>query len=85
PEQYGYVSLEESLSELRFVSVGTRAIPELDFESAKAIVERERSDLLIVPVPEGVLVDTISTTTATSTSDRASTTATTTIETPETP
>ncbi len=69
PEQYGFVSIDIPLQSLRMVSVGERAIPEISFDEAKKIVEEVKSSFLEVPVPDGVLVDAHSTTTATSTEE----------------
>ncbi len=74
PEQYGYVTMDIPLNSLHFVTVGREALRPKDFASAKEVVERLRTDLLSVPVPEGVLVDidtssSTATSTATSTSD----------------
>lgn len=75
PEQYGYVSIEEPLAGIRYVSVGQAPLETISFEAAKEIVETIRTDILQVPVPSGVLVDvasgtsTASTTVATTTDD----------------
>ena len=67
PEQYGYVSIDTPLSSVRYVSVGEAPLSVIDFDTAKTIVETVREDLLTVPVPAGVLIDTLATSTATST------------------
>jgi hypothetical protein len=66
PEQQAYVSPEVPLSGLRFVSVGQSPIPQLSFEEAEAVVQGLTQTAFVVPIPEGVLVTTASTT-ATST------------------
>jgi cell shape-determining protein MreC len=72
PEQYGYVSPEIPLASLRLVSVGDVPIEPVTFEEAQAIVGEVRSELFKVPVPEGVLVTTgSSTATSTPTSSGA--------------
>jgi hypothetical protein len=60
------VSPEVPLSGLRFVSVGQSPIPQLSFEEAEAVVQGLTQTAFVVPIPEGVLVTTASTT-ATST------------------
>ena len=68
PEQYGYVSIDEPLASIAYVSVGTEPLASITFEEAKEIVDLVRADMLTIPVPQGVLVDTEQgTTTATST------------------
>lgn len=67
PEQYGYVSTEIPLSSLRFVSVGLQPLEEVSFDEARSIVNAVRTELLSVPVPSGVLVDTSVGTTSAST------------------
>ena len=68
PEQYGYVSIDAPLASIAYVSVGTEPITSITFEEAKEIVDLVRDDMLTVPVPQGILVDTeFSTTTATTT------------------
>lgn len=70
PEQYGYVSVDEPLAGIRYVSVGSAPIAAMTFEEAKAAVESVRADLLTVPVPQGILIDTEdATSTATSTGE----------------
>lgn len=77
PEQYGYVTSDIPISSLRYVSVGSRSLSVIDFEEAKSIVEKVRTELLNVPVPAGVLIDvSTSTSTSTPTVDVASSTAT---------
>lgn len=67
PEQYGYAALSTPVAHLRFVSVGTEALEPLDFASAREVVEAVREDMLSVPVPAGVLIDSTGTSTATTT------------------
>lgn len=70
PEQYGYVSIETPLAGIRYVTVGATPRTSMTFEKAKEVVESLRADILTVPVPHGMLVDTDnSTSTATSTDD----------------
>lgn len=70
PEQYGYVAMDTPISELRLVSVGTRPLSTIDFESARQVINEARKQVLQVPVPEGVLVDvTPETQTATTTEE----------------
>lgn len=69
PEQYGYVTADEPLSSIRWVSIGTESLKPLSFEAARTIVDTVKADLIQVPVPEGVLVEIpadAATTTATS-------------------
>ncbi len=74
-EQYGYVNMDTPLNSLRFVSVGTRPVSTVDFDTAKAIVEQTANTLLQINVPEGVLIEAgNSTSTATSTEEVATTT-----------
>lgn len=73
PEQYGYVSIEEPLAGIQFVSVGAEPLTTISFEEAKEIVERVRTDVLSVPVPGDVLVD-VESGTSTATSTQATTT-----------
>jgi cell shape-determining protein MreC len=67
PEQYGYVSPEIPLSSLRLVSVGDAPLEPVSFEEAQAIVAEAHSAVFEVPVPEGILVTTNGTSTASST------------------
>lgn len=67
PEQYGYVSTEIPLIQLRLVTVGTEPLVPKSFEEARQIVKENRSSLFSVPVPEHILVDTTSTSTGTQT------------------
>ncbi|MCB9811951.1 rod shape-determining protein MreC [Candidatus Nomurabacteria bacterium] len=71
PEQYGYVSTETPISSLRFVSVGIQPLASLSFEEAKEVVDNVRRNLLTVPVPSGVLIDTENLATSTATSSSA--------------
>lgn len=75
PEQYGYVSIEDPLASIRYVSVGTEPLARLSFEEAKAAVDAARSEILSVDVPQGVLVDVMSTTTAATTTGATSSSA----------
>jgi len=74
PEQYGYVATDVPLQSLRFVAVGSAPVESVTFEQAQAIVAEGLSRLFTVPVPEGVLVVTGTTSTSTATSSAASTT-----------
>ena len=67
PQQYGYVSPEVPLSGLRLVSVGTVPLAPVSFDEAQKIVSSVKKSLFEVPVPEGVLVNVQSTTTASAT------------------
>lgn len=69
PEQYGYVSIEDPLQSIRYVSVGDSPLASITFDEARSIVETVRTEVLTVPVPSGVLIDVESgaTTTATTT------------------
>lgn len=67
PEQYGYVSTDIPLSSLRFVSVGKRPLENIDFEEARNVIDAARFEILSVPVPSGVLVDSNFSTSSTST------------------
>lgn len=69
PEQYGYVSIEEPLAGIQFVSVGAEPLTTITFEEAKEIVEHVRTDVLSVPVPGDVLVDVESGTSTATTTD----------------
>jgi cell shape-determining protein MreC len=73
PEQYGYVAPEVPLSGLRLVAVGTVPLKSVTFEEAQKIVFDTKKSLFEVPVPEGVLVTTVSSTTASSTLTATST------------
>lgn len=78
-EQYGYVAMNMPLNSIRLVAVGTRPLSTIDFETAKTVVNEAGRNLLLVPVPEGILIEAESaTSTATSTDANVSTTATTT-------
>jgi cell shape-determining protein MreC len=68
PEQYGYITLPQSLQSVAYVSVGAEPIETHSFDEARAVVEEIRDDLFTVEVPPEMLVtpDTASTT-ATST------------------
>ena len=67
------------LNSIRLVAVGTRPLSTIDFETAKTVVNEAGRNLLLVPVPEGILIEAESaTSTATSTDANVSTTATTT-------
>lgn len=77
PEQRGYVTLPVPLQSIRYVSVGTAPLEPRSFEEASAVVGELRKDLLQVPVPSGVLVETLEDTgTTTATSSAATSTAT---------
>lgn len=77
PEQYGYVSPELPLGSMRYVSVGDTPLQPITFEEAQAIVGEARTALFEVPVPEGVLVTTGSSTATTTASSTAATATTT--------
>jgi len=68
PQQNGYVSMDIPLSSIRFVSIGKEVLDDVLFAEAKEVVSRAKQDFLTVPVPEGILIDTPTTTTPTSTS-----------------
>jgi len=70
PEQFGYVTSETALHSLRTVRVGMAPLEPISYEEAKAVVDNLQKDLLVVSVPDGVLMDVTSTTSATSTSDQ---------------
>lgn len=61
PEQYGFVSPEIPLSQIRYVSVGPAPMESVSFEEAQEILERIHADVFTVPVPEDILVDLTST------------------------
>jgi len=82
PEQYGFVSPELPLASLRLVSVGSMPLKSVSFEDAQAIVAEVKSDVFIVPVPEGILVTTDATSTAATTTQGVPEAATTTNELP---
>lgn len=58
PEQYGYVSIDTPLAGIRYVTVGNTPFRMLTFDEAKEVVESLRADILSVPVPQGILIDT---------------------------
>lgn len=74
PEQYGFVSPEIPLSGLRLVSVGTVPLEPVTFEEAQKIVFDTKKVLFDVPVPEGMLITTLSSTSASSTATSTPTT-----------
>ncbi|MEX0931086.1 MAG: rod shape-determining protein MreC [Candidatus Paceibacterota bacterium] len=57
PEQYGYVTIDEPLTSVRYVSVGTVPLRTILFEEAKEVVDTVRTEHLSVRVPSGILVD----------------------------
>ncbi len=67
PEQFGYVTLPVSLSKIRLVAVGGRPLVPATFDEARERVVRKKNELFVVPVPEGLLVDLNSTSSASST------------------
>ncbi len=69
PEQSGYVPLPVSLQSMQYVSIGKQTVTPHSYEEAEVLVEKIRSDLFTVNLPEGVLV----------TPEAASTTATSTL------
>ena len=71
PEQYGFVSTDIPLQSLHFVSVSKTAMRQVSFEEAQQHVENSLKTLFQVPVPEGILVVTNSTSTATTTEEVA--------------
>jgi cell shape-determining protein MreC len=73
PEQYGYVSPKTPLSSLRLVSVGDSPLEPVTFEQAQAIVAETQSTVFEVPVPEGILITTNGSSTATSTASSTAT------------
>ncbi|OGG86035.1 hypothetical protein A2392_01030 [Candidatus Kaiserbacteria bacterium RIFOXYB1_FULL_46_14] len=72
-EQYGYVAMNMSLNSLHLVSVGTRPLSTIDFETAKTVVNEAARALLEVSVPEGILIEAESAS-STATSTTAATT-----------
>jgi cell shape-determining protein MreC len=77
PEQYGYVSTKLPIASMRLVAVGSTPVSPVSFEEAERIVSEQRSRVLEIDVPEGVLIDlgtsTASTTTATSSAGTSTT------------
>ncbi len=67
PEQYGYVSPKVPLSGFHFVAVGKVPLTSVSFEHAQEVVAQTKSALFSVPVPEGILVTTGTSSAATST------------------
>lgn len=72
PEQYGYVSIEEPLASLQYVSVGSEPLADMSYAEAEEVVTSVRADLLEVPVPQKELID-METATGTATSSATST------------
>lgn len=66
PEQFAYVSQPIPLQSLRYVRVGREALPETDFETVQDVIKGLRVPEAEVLVPDGILVDIVSTTTGTS-------------------
>jgi len=66
PEQFGYVTTEVPIQSLRLVTVSTEPITEVSFEQARSQVADTVSSLFTVEIPDDVLVDISSTSTATS-------------------
>lgn len=75
PEQFGFVTTNIPLNNLRLVSVGRAPLQPIDFETARAAVDNTIKSLFEIPIPNDVLVDVRSTSTATTTLYTASTTA----------
>lgn len=70
PEQRGYVTFTTPIQSMRFVTVGTSALTPLSFSEAVTVVANAKENLATVPVPSGILVDTLAaTSTATSTDE----------------
>lgn len=69
PEQYGFVTLEEALSTVYMVSVGTRPITPQSFSEVQEIIANTERRLLTTDVPVDMLLGT-----ATTSSSTASTT-----------
>lgn len=67
PEQSGYVVLETPIQSLRFVTVGAPVPGEVSFEEAREHVAQQKEAFFTASVPEGVLVDELATTSASST------------------
>lgn len=65
PEQYAYITLPVALQQLQTLYIGSEALTTMSFESAREVVGAVRNSLFTVDVPEGVLVDIQSTSTAT--------------------
>lgn len=72
PEQYGFVSPEIPLSGLRIVSVGSVPLEPVTFEEAQQIVFDTKKVLFDVPVPQGILITTQSSTSVSSTATSTS-------------
>ncbi len=56
PEQYGYITLPQSLQSIAYVSVGSESIQPHSFDDARSLVDQVRDDLFTVPVPPEMLV-----------------------------
>lgn len=78
PEQYGYVSPHTAIASLHYVSVGNMPLEPVSFEEAQQIVASSTRELFKVPIPEGVLVSTNGSTTASTTATSSPSGATTT-------
>lgn len=72
PEQYGYVTTEVPISSLRVVAVGLDPLVETNFSDAVDRVELMHDKLFSIPVPEEILVDINSSSTATTTASTTS-------------
>lgn len=64
PERFGYVNLPSPISSLRWVSVGTEPLAPIGFPLARENVNDTMAAYLTVPVPEGVLIESASSTTS---------------------
>jgi hypothetical protein len=67
PEQYGYVATTIPLGSMRLVSIGKTPVQPVSFAEAQAMVATQKERLLVVPVPDGILIDIDTATTSTST------------------
>jgi cell shape-determining protein MreC len=76
PEQHAYVTFDIPLQSLRLVSVGTRSVQEVDFETARAHVEDVHTRLFFVDVPPEARIEVPEVGSTTNAADVASTTAT---------
>lgn len=66
PEQYGYVSPKIPIASIRLVSVGKTPLQNISFEEAQVILNKYKTTVFSVPVPEGLLIDANSSTTSSS-------------------
>ncbi len=52
PQQYGYVSIGESLQSLKYVTVGASVVVPLSFSEAQSLVADIRNDIFRIDVPQ---------------------------------